>query len=340
MGNGIPVGFEDPTVTLFFEKGTSRIGMASSLLSSALRLTGYSDNINCNAQPPEESEKAPISRARYIQALPVDIEPIRAFLSAYSDIDAADVDEHVYKIRDTLWDMYPYACVGHFRFLSLQFASDPHYQTALQSLLQDPPSRSWDRQTRLLDVGCCVGQVLRKLALDGVDSTRLYGTDIEPRFFDVGYDLFRDRETFQATFIVGDLLKHQAGKKSGFGSEDVEVLDGRMTFVHAHSFFHLFTWDDQVRAAMRIIRFLDERRDDVMIFGQQVGTISPRLNGKLGSDKVYLHNADTWQLLWNEVGERTGTKWRTTMDPIAKIETGAGGVESAMRKMSFSVRRG
>ncbi|KAI1267976.1 hypothetical protein F5Y18DRAFT_377052 [Xylariaceae sp. FL1019] len=340
MGNGIPVGFEDPTVTLLLTKGSgSRIGMASSLLSSALRLTGY-NNINCNAQPPEESEKAPISEPRYIQALPVDIEPIRAFLSAYSGIDAADVDEHVYKIRDTLWDMYPYACVGHFRFLSLQFAADPHYQTALQTLLQDPdsPSQSWDRQTRLLDVGCCVGQVLRKLALDGVDSTRLYGTDIEPRFFDVGYDLFMDRESFQATFIVGDMLKQQ--QTGGFGSEDVEVLDGRMTFVHAHSFFHLFTWDDQVRAAMRIIRFLDEGRDDVMVFGQQVGTMSPRRNGKLGSDKVYLHNAETWQLLWDEVGERTGTRWRTSMEPIAKIEIGAGGVESAMRKMSFSVRRG
>lgn len=207
---------------------------------------------------------------------------------------------------------------------------------ALFRLLQ---AQTDDDETRLLDVGCCVGQVLRKLAFDGVASSRLFGTDVEPRFVDLGYDLFRDRDKFKGRFVTGDILSQSKDQDQNQGKEDaLDVLDAKMTFIHATSFFHLFTWDDQVRAASRMVRFLHPDRRDVMLFGRQVGTMLPRDNGKAGSDKVYLHNADSWQRLWDEVGERTGTRWRTTMEPTEKIETGGGG-ESSLRKMSFCVLR-
>jgi len=193
-------------------------------------------------------------------------------------------------------------------------------------------------QIRLLDVGCCVGQVLRKLAFDGVNPSRLYGTDIEPRFLDLGYDLFRDRDKFKGTFVIGDFLRQ---REDADETDALDRLNGKMTFIHANSFFHLFTWDEQARAATRMVRLLDTERRDIMIFGRHVGTMMPRPrgNGKAGSDKVYLHNAETWQTLWNEVGELTGTKWKVTMEPMEKVEMGAGGVESSLRKMTFSVTR-
>ncbi len=215
----------------------------------------------------------------------------------------------------------------------MEFTTDAYYQVALFRLLQaQTESESDHDETRLLDVGCCVGQVLRRLAFDGVESSRLYGTDVEPRFLDIGYDLFRDRNQFKGSFVVGDLLKGD--------DERLSVLDEKMTLIHATSFFHLFAWNDQVRAATRMVRFLKPERRDAMIFGRQVGTTLPRENGKAGSDKVYLHNADSWQRLWDEVGERTGTKWRTTMEQTQTVETGAGGVESSLRKMTFCVSRG
>ena len=33
------------------------------------------------------------------------------------------------------------------------------------------------------------------------------GLDIEPGFFDLGYELFRDREKMHATFLAADLTK-------------------------------------------------------------------------------------------------------------------------------------
>ena len=64
-----------------------------------------------------------------------------------------------------------------------------------------------------------MGQVLRQLAFDGVDSSRLYGTDLEPRFLDAGYDLFKDQYKLKATFVAGDMLSH-----SGQNGEDDEKL--------------------------------------------------------------------------------------------------------------------
>ncbi|TGJ79556.1 hypothetical protein E0Z10_g9200 [Xylaria hypoxylon] len=321
------------------ERSAGRSGRGNSFLTSALRFAGYDLDCRSEAPSPESNPSkagAVSAGGRYMHTLPADVEPARALLEEYSGIPADDVDRHVYQMRDRLWDVYPYACVGRFRFVSLEFTTDAYYQVALFRLLRAQTESESDEnnKTRLLDVGCCVGQVLRKLAADGVDSARLYGTDVEPRFLDIGYDLFRDRNKFKGGFVIGDLLKQ------GAGEDRLDALDGRMTFIHATSFFHLFTWGDQVRAATRMVRLLQPERRDAMIFGRQVGTTSPRDNGKAGSDKVYLHNANSWQMLWDEVGERTGTKWKTTMEPTETIETGAGGVESSLKKMSFCVLRG
>ncbi|TRX91667.1 hypothetical protein FHL15_007449 [Xylaria flabelliformis] len=312
---------------------------------SALRFAGYDIDYRTTATPPAsttmtkdttDNAAAVSAGGRYMHALPADVEPARALLEQYSGVPSKDVDRHVYQMRDKLWDVYPYACVGRFRFASLEFAADAYYQVALFRLLQ---AQTEEDETRLLDVGCCVGQVLRKLAFDGVDSSRLFGTDVEPRFLDIGYDLFRDRNKFKGGFVIGDILKqqNQGGEEGGDALDALDALDAKMTFIHATSFFHLFTWDDQVRAAARMVRFLHPDRRDVMLFGRQVGTMLPRDNGKAGSDKVYLHNADSWQRLWDEVGQRTGTRWKTTMEPTEKIETGA--TESSLRKMTFCVLR-
>ncbi|KAI2636630.1 hypothetical protein GGS21DRAFT_512382 [Xylaria nigripes] len=305
-----------------------------SLLISTLRAVGLDRDLSpttARETSPVKAKTTAFACGRHTPALPEDVLPIRNFLIDYSGISGEDVDQHVYRMRDRLWDIYPHACVSRFRFASLSFATDAYYQAVLNRLLQASKKKS-DGKLRLLDVGCCVGQVLRKLTLDGVDSSRLYGLDIEPRFLEIGYELFQDRDKFRGTFLVGDPLA------PGDGDPRLGTLDGKMTFIHAGSFFHLFTWNDQLRVATRMVRFLDTTQRDIMIFGRHVGTMLPRENGMAGSDKVYLHNADSWQKLWNEVGERTGTKWKATMTPTGTIEN-AGGAESSLRKMTFCVIR-
>ena len=247
--------------------------------------------------------------------------------------------------RDKLWEIYPYVCVGHFRFLSLQFTSDPQYRQALGRLLvprRTDGSGGETGVTRLLDVGCCVGQALRQLAHDGVDPHRLYGVDVEPRFTDLGYELFRDRHRFAATFVVGDLLKvHDDDDDKGGGSgKGLRMLRGRMDIIYATSFFHLFPWGGQVRAAKRMVGFLKPDDPDVMIFGRQVGTSSPLpAADREARGQRFLHNAQTWQELWDEVGTLTGTRWRAELEFLDQEDIAMGGAEGAVRRARFGVYR-
>ncbi|KAI1092035.1 hypothetical protein F5B19DRAFT_483538 [Rostrohypoxylon terebratum] len=268
----------------------------------------------------------------YIEELPPDIEPIRGFLEKYSGIRPKDIDEHIHEIRDRLWDIYPYVCVGHFRFLSLKFTLDPRYRIVLNRLLA-PHS-----EANFLDVGCCVGQVLRKLAFDGVDSSRLFGTDLEPRFIEVGYDLFKDRDKLKATFAAGDMLSQ--GDESSSGHSSLEMFDGRMNIIHATCFFHLFTRENQIRAAQRMVQFLNPDDPDVIIFGRQVGTTTPGDREGAKKTKKFLHNAASWQDLWDEVGKLTGTAWRTELEEMEESDARLDGhTDETLRGIRFGVFR-
>ncbi|RYP45565.1 hypothetical protein DL768_008114 [Monosporascus sp. mg162] len=194
----------------------------------------------------EMPEPAAVADARsrgkvYIADPPADIGPARRLLQRYSGVPARDVDKHIQDIRDKLWEINPSIYVGHYRFLSMQFMSDPRYKDALNRLLVA------DSDVAFLDVGCCVGQVLRQLAFEGVDSSRLYGIDSESRFLSAGYELFRDRDKLKATFVAGDVLA--CGERAEVDDAS-RLLNGKMTIIHAMSFFHLFSWQAQVRAAM------------------------------------------------------------------------------------------
>jgi hypothetical protein len=171
------------------------------------------------------------------------------------------------------------------------------------SRLRDPASSD-----ALLDVGCCVAQTIRYLVMSGADPSRLYATDLQADFWEIGYDLFRDRDRLpETTFVAGDLLDP--------ADENLARLDGKATLVHAAHFFHLFSWDDQVRAAERIVKFLDMERGNCEVFGRMIGSSKP---GVAGRDR-YLHDETSFQRLWDEVGERTGTRWKVHLDVLGPL---------------------
>lgn len=82
-----------------------------------------------------------------------------------------------------------------------EFGDDvPEMQNAIERL------RAPNSQDTFLELGGFIFQTIRRLAFEGVDSTRLYGTDLHAEFVELGYKQFRDRETLKATLVVGDLL--------------------------------------------------------------------------------------------------------------------------------------
>lgn len=220
--------------------------------------------------------------------------------------------------RDRAWNVLPYPCVGQMRFLDFPLSSMPSYPTIL-SRLADP-----DSESSLIDVGCGLGQELRKLVFDGAHGSknrfgaRLVGLDIESQFIDLGYDLFQDRDSFPGRFVAGDLLDDAP-------TNPISSLAGSADFIFIASFLHLWNWDKQVQACVRLVRLLKDQ-PGTMVVGRQIGSPEPgeHLFPVDPSILAFSHDGATFTKLWEEVGKQTNTQWNVDAsfhDPSARAKT-------------------
>jgi len=220
-----------------------------------------------------------------------------------------------------------------FQFLDLSLITFDIYNEVLRRV------KAGDK---FLDLGCCLGQEIRQLVHDGAPATNTYGSDLWPGLMEVGYELFRDRERLQTTFIAADVFDD--------ASPLVGALAGGVDIVHAGAFFHLFGLEEQETAAMRVVQLLAPRPGSLVIGrqsgGEEAGEFSS--SSRAGGRKHFRHNPRSWKELWDRVGERTGTQWaveadvRTTEYTLAADSEGKS--EAIRQKMTgkglrFVVRR-
>jgi len=126
--------------------------------------------------------------------------------------------------------------------------------------------------------------------------------DIESAFFDLGYELFRDREKMQATFLATDLTKTNI--------PSIESLKNSIDVISTQSLFHLFTLDDQKTVAKHLV-MLTKAKPGSLIVGRQVGTRKAGVHkGMAENTAVFAHNADSLSQFWEDVGAATSTKWK------------------------------
>ena len=178
------------------------------------------------------------------------------------------------------------------RFLELNLAKHPYYPEILLRL--------GNGQT-LLDAGCCFGQDLRKLVFDGApSSSALYGLDIIPAFFGLGYELFCDRGKFDATFVSADLIKP---------AQETPALDAKIDIIGAFSLLHLFRFPEQKALACRLVGFTKPIAGSTIV-GRQLGApAAGHYDGLTKDTKIYMHNMESFQQFWDDVGVATDSKW-------------------------------
>ena len=194
--------------------------------------------------------------------------------------------------------------------MEFTFANQPGYQDALRRVKQGGS---------LLDVGCCFGQGLRKLVADGAPAANLYGMDLCPEFIELGYELFLDRETLPAHFIapVDILLLGEGGTAN---DETVRLLEGKMDVIHLGYFLHLFNWQDQIRAAKNVAKFLSPAKGSLIV-GHQVGS---RVSGEFllpwteyEEISAFRHNKTSFKELWKLIpGE-----WEVEFDFVSRTRS-------------------
>lgn len=175
----------------------------------------------------------------------------------------------------------PYPCIGVFRFLDFPACLSPVYPEVLQRV------RAGET---FLDLGCCFGQDIRKLLVDGAPSDNIIGVDTESRFIDLGYDLFGDRETLKARFYTGDV----------FAEDFLHEFRGKIDIIFAGSFLHLFSFEQQKVIVAQLGKLLRPKKGS-LVFGRHMATAEQggtiRKNA-LGWD-LYHHSPDTIRQLWD-----------------------------------------
>jgi SAM-dependent methyltransferase len=286
-----------------------------------------------------EAAKAELGDAGNIEFYSVKAEDVipdvaRQLITDYASVPPEKVDDHVTAVRAKAFDIFPYPCIGMYRFLDLGL----HQHTVYPEIIQRVQNGE-----HFLDLGCCFGQEIRKLIQDEAPAENLHGSDLRHEFVDLGYELFRDKEG-----EGGKINWHLANV---FDDEDVawKQLAGKISIIYTGSFFHLFDRDEQLAAAKRVVSLLKPEAG-VLLLGRQVGNEEPGdfdASGYIGEKKRYRHNPQSWKELWDEVGEATGTKWKVDASFEDK-ELHVGGPEKEltdlrrernMKRLKFVIRR-
>lgn len=276
----------------------------------------------------------------------------RALLEDYSHVPANEVVHHVVETvsvslaggfpshpayipstniqkRNRAWQVHPYPCLGQFRFLELNLAARSDlYRRLLASLTTDGG--------RFLDIGCCLGQDIRKLVYDGAPPASVAGAKLNGAFIELGYELFRDRGR-QTVIVAANILELPSSTSS-----PLNPFLGQFSAVQLGMILHLFTWDEQITAFRHTLTLLRGRPGD-RVFGQATGHLDGTQTATAGPRATFKHNVETFARLVAAVGEATGTRWRIV---TAELDNGLGVLDGKRtwddprtRRLLFEIER-
>jgi hypothetical protein len=161
----------------------------------------------------------------------------------------------------------------------------------------------------------------------------MYAVDIVSHW-DVGFDMFKDRQSFHVNFIESDIVHP---------STQLLALSGTVYIIFISKVLH--QWDHETQlAALRSIIALSKPGSIVVGFHAAV------LDGgfiayEKGSLKMWLHDAQSWQEMWDEAGKKTGSKWNAgqvimrDFGQLGNAPDALAWVGENCRMMDFVVRR-
>ena len=152
-----------------------------------------------------------------------------------------------------------------------------------------------------LDVGCCLGQDIRKLLLDGVPPSQVTGLEVEPGFIDLGFSLFKDKDRLATRFLKANVLT------------DIDTLsqfEGKISSIYIGMVLSLFNHEEQKTVLRNLLKMLVDDGTGILLgntVGHVDGLMQPAMMGKM----TLLHNLETWKKLCKEIEEETGFKIQT-----------------------------
>ncbi|KAI9713981.1 MAG: hypothetical protein M1820_000711 [Bogoriella megaspora] len=220
----------------------------------------------------------------------------RKFIEDYVGVAPDKVEQHVQATQRRAWKVAPFPYVGQMTWLNPYILLHPSHDRVLSRLKAG---------ASIIDCGCMIAPDLRQLAYEGAPTDRMYGFDIESRFFDISYDFYSDRDRFRGKLLEADVFKSQS---------PLNNLEGQMDIVWCSKFMHLFNRETQIDVAVRLIKLLKPTPGSMFVGSQNGCEIDYEIS--LPNDGFHAQTRGFWlgnkegiEKLWKEVSELTGTRW-------------------------------
>ncbi|TVY48847.1 Methyltransferase [Lachnellula occidentalis] len=248
----------------------------------------------CVASKPHDPTK---SRTKSIDSLWYrgDIGPrlkpvIETAYLKWSGLSGDVLRTRLHSARDRAWTFAPYPCIGQWMFLMPSITTFPEYPAIV--------AHSQQEGAKILDLGCGLGQTLRLFASEGTPTESMYASDLVGDLWDLGYDLFGDKERMKAQFIQADIFDDNSR---------LSELNGKMDIILACQFIHLFDMQGQVAAMKKIVGLTSG--PGAVVVGYQRGR-EVAMKKAMPWGEMFIHDIQTFQKIWEKVGNETETKWK------------------------------
>jgi len=152
---------------------------------------------------------------------------------------------------------HTYVCIERFLFLKPRLQKHFAYKSLLEKL------KSQDSQIRkkVIDVGCCFGQDIRHLILDGIETKDIYAVDIHDGYWNVGREFYMDNLSHLSTRLDGiTTLFEDFAKPYPLPAECtdrvVDSLTGNFEAVVCQLVFHVLTKEQTENLTKRMCAML------------------------------------------------------------------------------------
>jgi len=234
-------------------------------------------------------------------------EEVRFLQSQTGIQDRDQLKQHILEVQQKAYDIYGYPCIRFMSFIRMGIKRLPIYQSVL-SLARDR------KDAIILDIGCCFGNDLRKVCADGWPVQNAVASDLRQGYWDFGHELFKSTpETFPATFVGGDAFSNRMIAPRTISRDppttprpelkslkSLTPLQGHVSAIHAHSFFHLFDEKKQQELALRLATLISPLPGSI-IFGSHIGL--PKMGKQIDEidSTMFCHSPESWRALWEGI---------------------------------------
>ncbi|KAF7316915.1 hypothetical protein HMN09_00425600 [Mycena chlorophos] len=251
-----------------------------------------------------------------------------AFLKSETGFeDETELKQHLVDIQRKALAIYDYPCIRRFGFAKLKISkSKSAYEHVLRLVRNNP-------KAILLDIGCCFGNDLRKIASDGFPAEHMVANDLRGEFWDLGHELFKSTpQSFPVTFLAGDIFDDDflrlappltpeptdlAAPLPSISS--LNDLRGRVSVVHSASLFHLFAEAKQLELARKLAGLLSTSHGSI-IFGCHAALPTKGFTEASKGKYIFCHSPETWRAMWeDEVFDKGSVEVRTTLRYVGKV---------------------